>query len=365
MTHHEQCWLRLHLTPGLGRVGIFRLMQVFGSVQAILEASAEEWIARCRIRPSAARNLPSADCADFCQAARLLDDLRVRIVSFWDDDHYPALLRTIHDPPALLYVRGDFDGPEAFAIVGSRRATPAAQTFTEEIASALASHDIAIVSGLARGIDACAHRGALNAAGRTLAVLGCGIDRIYPPENARLFHAILERGAILSEYPPGTLPLAGHFPARNRIISGLAKGVLVVEATEGSGSLITVDFALQQGREVFAVPGPVYAATSTGTNALIKDGARVVTEAADILDVLWPQKPSRTVRYQQESLAATLDDQALRVYGSLAYEPLHIDELAQKSGLTPMEVSAILLHLELQGGVKQLPGMRYIRSGGP
>ncbi len=193
-------------------------------------------------------------------------------------------------------------------------------------------------------------------------MLGCRIDQVYPPENRRLFQRIAEEGALLSEYPPGTAPLAGHFPARNRIISGLAQGVLIVEAAEGSGSLITADFALEQGREVFAVPGPVYAETSGGVNRLLKEGAHLVTGPADILEVLWPGTPSRGQRQKEDSLLEKLSGTALNVYRNLGREPLHIDELARKTGLTPMELSAILLHLELQGGVEQLPGMRYLRG---
>ncbi len=175
------------------------------------------------------------------------------------------------------------------------------------------------------------------------------------------FNVCWNDGAILSEYPPGTPPLAGHFPGRNRIISGLCRGVLVVEAAEKSGSLLTADFALDQGRDVFAVPGPVTSPVSSGVHQLLKDGAHLVTAAADILSVLWPQMPRREARRAEESFAAGLSGDDLRLIETLTYEPLHIDYLARISGLTPMEVSAILLHLELLGGVESLPGMRYIR----
>jgi DNA processing protein len=198
-----------------------------------------------------------------------------------------------------------------------------------------------------------------------VAVLGCGIDRIYPPENSRLFLRILDKGAILSEYPPGTPPMAGHFPGRNRIISGLCRGVLVVEAAARSGSLITADFALDQGREVFAIPGPVRDAGSQGVNRLLKDGACLVTESADILQALWPHLPSPCERQQEDALAGTLSPDALQVYRQVGNEPLHVDDLVRKCALTPMEVSAILLHLELANGVEQLPGMRYVRKRNP
>lgn len=364
MTDQEKDWLRLHLTRGLGRTGIIRLMEAFGSLRAILEADPAAWTERAGIREAVARALPEKQAPLLEGAVRDLEAINARIVTLWDGDRYPALLREIHDPPALLYVRGDLPGQEALAVVGARRATTAAQRLTSEICAELGAHDIAVVSGLARGIDSAAHRGALAGGGPTVGVLGCGIDRVYPPENARLFHQVLERGAVISEYPPGTAPLAGHFPGRNRIISGLCRGVLVVEAAEESGSLITVDFALEQGREVFAVPGSVHLPTSRGVNRLLKDGAHVVTEAGDILGVLWPQSPSRKVRQHQELFSEALPEDARTLYRQLGDDPLHVDDLARQSSLTPMEVSAILLHLELQGGVEQLPGMRYVRRRG-
>jgi DNA processing protein len=365
MTEEERGWLRLHLTQGLGRVGMLRLMEAFGSLEAVLGASPSAWTARADIRREVATGLPAAGDARLAAALRALEQTGARVVPLWDEARYPALLRAIHDPPALLYVRGELPQPEALAVVGARRASTAGQRLTLELCTELASRGIVIISGLARGIDAAAHQGALEGGGTTVAVLGCGIDRIYPPENARLFHQILERGAILSEYPPGTPPLAGHFPGRNRIISGLCRGVLIVEAAEESGSLITADFALEQGREVFAVPGPVFAPTSRGVNRLLKEGARLVTEARDILEILWPQVPSREARRQADTFAATLCGAALDLWRHLGADPLHIDDLVRISGLTPMEVSAILLHLELQGGVEQLPGARFVRSRKP
>ncbi len=361
MTADEKNWLRIHLTRGLGRVGLMRLMEAFGSPQAILEAGPTGWVERAGIREAVARTLPPGDDPELATTAETLQQAGVRIIPF-DDELYPALLRTIHDPPALLYMRGRLPEGEALAVVGARRASLTGQRFTQEVCAELARHGIAVVSGLARGIDTAAHQGALEGDGETIAVLGCGIDRIYPPENTRLFRRIEQQGAVISEYPPGTPPLAGHFPGRNRIISGLSRGTLIVEAAAGSGSLITVDFALEQGREVFAVPGPVNAPTGKGVNQLLKDGAHLVTEARDILDTLWPQTPSRTVRQQELSFAETLSGNSLDLYQRLGDAPLHVDELARKSGLTPMEVSAILLHLELQGGVQQLPGMRFVRA---
>lgn len=361
MTASDAAWLRLHLTRGLGRVGLLRLMEVFGDIDDILAAGAAAW-QQAGIRPSAAKALPAATDPDFQRAKQSLEQSGARIIPFCDPEAYPELLRSIPDPPALLYVRGQFPAGEALAVVGARRASPNGLRLTSELCATLAGRGITIVSGLARGIDTAAHQGALAGEGPTLAVLGCGIDQIYPPENARLYTQIVERGAIISEYPPGAPPLAAHFPGRNRIISGLSRGVLVVEAAAGSGSLITVDFALEQGREVFAVPAPVYSATGQGVNQLLKDGARLVTDVADIIDVLWPQRPRTPVSGCPE-VHLELSPQLQLLHDLLGAEPVHVDELVRRSGLTPREVSASLLDLELQGGVEQLPGMRFLRSG--
>jgi DNA processing protein len=359
MTKTEQSWLQLHLTPGLGRAGLLRLVEVFGSPAEAFDASASDWVARAGIRPDIARNRPPAQL--FLETRDRLSELSVRLISIFDED-YPPLLATIHDPPTLLYVRGQIPLQDTFAVVGSRKPLTGNRQWTTALCAELAAHDITIVSGLARGIDSAAHTGALEGEGQTIAVLGCGIDRIYPPENSKLFLRIPEQGAILSEYPPAAPPLAGHFPGRNRIISGLSRGTLVVEAAAESGSLITVDFALEQGREVFAAPGAAYAAGSIGVNQLLKDGAHPVTEARDILEHLWPETQPRETVKKQEVFAETLSGITLMTYQALGPEPLHSDDLARKTGLTPIELSAILLHLELQGGITQLPGARYIRA---
>ncbi|MFA5517305.1 MAG: DNA-processing protein DprA [Desulfuromonadales bacterium] len=360
MTTEERSWLRLHLTPGLGRKRLLRLMESFADIDQILGAGPRAWKERAGIAPVLAAGLPPADAPQVQLAWKKLETAGAWILPL-TDSRYPQLLRNIHDPPALLYVIGELPPGDALAVVGSRRASETGRRLTFDLCAELAARQIVIVSGLARGIDSYAHLGALEGGGITLGVLGCGIDRVYPPENADLFKRLLERGAICSEYPPGTPPLPGHFPGRNRIISGLCRGVLVVEAAENSGSLITAEFALDQGREVFAVPGPVRSATGGGVNQLLKDGAHLVTGAADILSVLWPHNPRPEVRRAEETFADSLSGTALSLYRHLTNEPLHIDHLARISGLTPMEVSAILLHLELLGGVESLPGTRYIR----
>ena len=356
----DEALLRLHLTPGLGRTTLFRLHDVFGDFSSALSAPAQHW-QDAGIAGKLQEQIPAANNPEFRQMLRKLDALQVRLMHFWDPS-YPEPLRDIHDPPAILYLRGTMPQQDCFAIVGSRRASISGRTSTREIARDLAEHGICIVSGLARGIDSAAHQGALDAKGATVAVLGCGIDCIYPPENSRLFLQILDNNAILSEFPPGTPPLAGHFPGRNRIISGLSRGVLIVEAAEGSGSLITGDFALEQGRELFAVPGDPYKPNSRGTNQLLKEGANLVTETSDILQVLWPGQPTREQRSRLEDFAAQLDDRTLSVYRELNQTPRHLDEISRKCGLTPMELSAILLDLELRGGIQALPGSLYIRG---
>jgi DNA processing protein len=365
MTDQELVWLRLHLTRGLGRIGLLRLMEAFGAPEAIVRAGPESWTSRAGIRPAVAAGLPPENDPDLLRTGEQLQKTGARIVTLWDENIYPEILRHIYDPPALLYVLGRLPAGDGFAVVGARRASNPGRRLTREICAELAEQGITIVSGLARGIDSAAHEGALEK-GSTVAVLGCGIDRIYPPENDLLFHRIARQGAILSEYPPGTPPLAGHFPGRNRIISGLSKGVLVVEAAEKSGSLLTADFALEQGREVFAVPGPVYNHNSGGVNRLLKDGAHLVTGAKDILEVLRPgQATPRKPPPQEKDPSAGLSGNALTVYRALGPEPLHIDQLARKCSLTPMELSAILLHLEFEGRVEQLPGMRYSANKNP
>jgi DNA processing protein len=365
MTEEEIGWLRLHLTPGLGRVAMLRLTKAFGSLERIMAASDDHWQKKAGVRPEVGKAVPAADHPAIRQAVESLEKTGTRIIPLADRD-YPPLLKAIHDPPALLYLRGQLPPAEALAVVGSRRASGSGRRLTTDLCRELAARGIGIVSGLARGIDTAAHQGALDGAGYTVAVLGCGIDRIYPPENSLLFHRMLDQGGgILSEYPPGTPPLAGHFPGRNRIISGLSRGVAVIEAAEESGSLITADFALEQGREVFAVPGPVFSENSRGVNRLLKDGARLVTDAGDILSLLWPRSPNPVLRRQEDIFAERLPKRERQVYEQLGNDPLHIDELGRATGLTPMELSAILLHLELAEGIEQLPGKHYVRSRKP
>jgi DNA processing protein len=281
------------------------------------------------------------------------------------DPRYPALLRAIPSAPAL-YVRGELhaDDALAIAIVGSRRCTPYGIAATEQLASDLAARGVTIVSGLARGIDTAAHRSALAAGGRTLAVLGCGVDVVYPRENVPLARAIESQGAILSQFPPGMPALAGHFPARNRTLAGLALGVVVVEAAERSGALITAGFAGDLGRETFAVPGRIASPTSVGANRLIQDGAKLVTCWQDIVSEL-PEQWRRAVRGLSASTgeehAPEIESDEGRMLRCLAQdEPQHIEQLIARSGFVPARAAALLVTLELGGWARQLAGQRWV-----
>jgi len=275
-------------------------------------------------------------------------------------------LRAIHDPPAVLYCDGlpETGDRQAVAIVGSRRATPYGLRVTEALAGELSRLGFTIVSGFARGIDAAAHRAALAAGGRTIAVLGCGLEVDYPPGHKSLHVEIAASGAVLTEFAPGTPPRAAHFPRRNRIISGLALGVVVIEAAEDSGSLITARLALEQGREVFAVPGPIEAPTSRGPHSLLKQGAKLVEMVDDIVEELLPQLDRSLQTLKTEPIAALpkhvdLSSSERAMLDMMSREPLHLDELTERTGLTPAVVAGILLGLELRALVKQVPGQRY------
>jgi DNA processing protein len=274
------------------------------------------------------------------------------------DQHYPGLLRQIYDPPALLFYRGDLSVLDApcVAIVGSRKATAYGRTAAARLAADLAHAGVVVISGMARGIDTCAHQGALESGGKSAAVLGCGLDICYPPENLRLREKIVRTGVLLSEFPPRTEPKAQHFPLRNRIISGLSLATIVVEAAEKSGALITADCALEQGREVFAVPGSINSPYSRGCHKLLKEGAAILGEANDVLLELGLAPPGQGRESQQK-----FSDEEQKVLSSLAFEPLHFDELLVSSGMTAPALAAILVELELRRQLRKLPGNYYLR----
>jgi len=278
----------------------------------------------------------------------------------FSDEAYPKLLVEIPDPPAYLYVKGTLRGGEqSVAVVGSRYASTYGLMTTENFARELAAAGLTVVSGMARGVDGAAHRGAMAAGGRTIAVLGCGIDIMYPREHQALYGRVPEQGALVSEFPIDTSPLAENFPRRNRIITGMSKGVLVVEAAEKSGSLITAQLALDYGRDVYAIPGNINSPRSRGTNGLIQQGAKLVSSVADILE----EFPAARGGAAAEERSFGLTAQEADLYSALAQGPLHIDEIIVQSALTVGDVSAMLLRLELKGAIQQLPGKYFAISG--
>ncbi len=288
------------------------------------------------------------------------------------DTRYPDSLRHIYDPPLVLYTRGSFyeKTRPVIAIVGTRRATHYGLAMSEQIAAELATAGIVVASGMARGCDTAAHKGALSADGHTVAVLGTGIDRVYPRENKKLYDEIAEKGLLLSEFPMNTPPLPRNFPLRNRIVSGISQGVLVAEAPLKSGAMMTARLALEGGKEVFALPGRARDKSSQGTNKLIKDGAALVEDARDIFNVLWPgelfdrktgeQDTGDDTETSSQNSRIALTGETQRVAESLSGGPLHIDEISQQTGMTVQELSLLLLDMELKGVIEQQPGNLFV-----
>ena len=363
-------WLMLQAIDGVGDRTLLKLIHAFGAPEAVLGATMDDLIsAGCspELAESVRRGPESSIRRQIDRQVKLVERLKIHTLTLFDRS-YPARLKAISDPPPLLYVSGSLSPKDevAVAIVGGRRATPAGRLITEEISKDLAGCGVTIVSGLARGIDAAAHRGALTGKGRTIAVLGCGIDRTYPSEHHGLRRNIESHGAVISELPIGAAPQSHHFPRRNRIISGLSLGVLVGEAAPDSGSLITAKLALEQGREVFAVPGSVKEQACRGSNRLIKEGAKLIEGAQDILDEILPQVDARqraTLHLDVVSMEAQapLRKEDALVYEALSYEARSVDVVIERTGLTAAQVAATLLSLELSGRIRQLPGQQFIR----
>ncbi len=355
----EIFWLALKNVPQVGNVTVRRLLDHFGTPERVLSASEHELAGVKGLFPAAVASLLQHDGISL--AKKEWDAVRkagARLVTLHSPD-YPKLLLHVPDTPPFLYVKGELPSSEtAIGIVGSRRASVYGIATTQKMAGELARNGITVVSGMAKGIDAAAHRGALIEGGPTIGVLGCGVDVVYPRENRSLYAEMNARGTLVSEFPMGTVPLAENFPRRNRIISGLSRGILVVEAAEGSGSLITAQCALEQGRDIYAIPGNIQATNSRGTNRLIKHGAKLVETVEDILEDF----PQRTGRKKEPRLfpGSAFSPQEAAIYSLLSMSPLHIDEIATRSALTVGEVSAILLRLELNGIISQLPGKQFL-----
>lgn len=348
-----QAWLGLSLTPGLGGKSFRTLLAAFGGPERIYAASRAE-LGKHVSAELAAIIARGIDGAAIATALAWLEQPGNQLITLADCD-YPQRLLEISDPPPLLYLKGrrELLNRPALAIVGSRNATPQGVLNAEAFAQNLAQAGLTIISGLATGIDAAAHQGSLRGAGGTIAVVGTGLDIIYPARNKTLAHAIVENGALISEFPLGTPSIAGNFPRRNRIISGMSAGCLVVEAAVQSGSLITARLAVEQGREVFAIPGSIHSPVARGCHALIKQGAKLVESAQDILDEL-----NLSVIGQTNAQVEDNDDPLWRAMG---FDPVPFDMLVQRSGLTASALCAMLLERELLGLVATLPGGLYQR----
>ena len=357
----------LQTLAGIGSVRMKALVDYFGGPQNAWEAKAADL--------RSVEGMGEVLCNNFVKQRekinleKLGEELRQKKIQLCsiEDEEYPDLLQNIYNPPYIFYYRGVLPRTEKIiAMVGSREASHYGKSAARMIASDLAQHGVSIVSGAARGIDTAAHEGAL-AKGSTVAVLGCGLDIVYPPENRVLLENILERGAVISEYAPGTPPMPGNFPARNRIISGMAKGTVIVEAGVKSGALITAAFAAEEGRDVFAVPGNIFSYTCKGTNNLIKDGAQLIDNAFDIMaEYSWLENIKDGERPAQkkarEHNAPEVFGEEKSVYDLLDYEtPLSLEEIVQKANLPLTKVSYILLQLGLRGLINELNGRTFIR----
>ncbi|HEU19863.1 MAG TPA: DNA-protecting protein DprA [Deltaproteobacteria bacterium] len=381
MTDKEiKYWLALKFVDEIGNVGFKNLVDAFGSPQAVLRATEEQLVKIPKVTERAARQIKKFhDWERVYRELEKAEKYSVAIITS-KDERYPRSLLNIYDFPPILYVKGTLDVNDVnIAVIGSRRASTYGTFLTERLSRELAGEGITIVSGMARGIDSAAHRGALSGSGRTTAVLGSGIDVVYPPENIELYNEIAQQGAIITEFPFEEEPKGFHFPARNRIISGLSLGIVVVEATEKSGSLITARLGLEQGKEIFAVPGSIDSPGSRGTHKLLKEGAKLVENVHDILEEIILQierrkkrcesekkqdfsisacKRNETIRHQQS--VQTLRSEEQRILKLLKKTPMYIDNIIEMSGYRSQDLLNILLHLELNGYIEQLPGKRFV-----
>ncbi|MBI3761767.1 MAG: DNA-protecting protein DprA [Chloroflexi bacterium] len=351
-------WIGFNIVKGIGPAKVRALLDALGDLGSAWRASPDELRAAGIDRRALDTLLAARASLDLDAEEARVADAGITVLT-WDDAEYPRRLREIPNSPPVLYVRGLLSEADewALAVVGTRRASPYGREVARELVTALAASKITIVSGLARGIDAIAHQAALDAGGRTIAVLGSGLDMIYPSEHRRLAEAIAESGALVSDYALGTPPESGNFPPRNRIISGLSLGALVVEAGEVSGALITADVALEQGKPVFAVPGNILARSSRGTNRLIQQGAKPVLGAEDILEEL---NLTMVVEHAEARATLPVSETEIKLLNHLSVEPIHVDSLRALAGLPIAEVSSALAMMELKGMVRQVGGMNYI-----
>ena len=353
-----QYWVGFNIVPGIGRVKFSQLEKYFGKLETAWQAGAAD-LQQAGIDNNTVKAIvemrPHLDLAEEMEK---LAEAGVRALTHHDDD-YPARLREIFDYPPVIYIKGvlSIQDEWCLAVVGTRNATVYGKQVTQEIVEDLARNRITVISGLARGIDTVAHRSALGAGGRTAAVCACGLDSIYPAENTALARSISENGVLISEYPLGAKPRPDNFPRRNRIMSGMSLGVLVVEADETSGAVITAHMALEQNREVFAVPGSILSPMSRGTNTLIQEGAKLVRNCTDILEELNLTASVQQLEMKELVPTSATEDQLLK---HLSAEPVHIDEVCRSSGLPVATVSSNLAIMELKGLVKQVSVMNYV-----
>ncbi len=351
-------WIGFSKVPGIGPARLQTLLDYYGQIDLAWQANPGELRAIGLDKRSVENLVRVRNSLDLEAELTRLEKLKVTLLT-WDSPAYPELLKSIADPPATLYIRGNLLPQDdwSVAVVGTRKATAYGKECASMLVSGLVDNGITVISGLAYGIDTQAHQTAVNAKSRTLAVLGCGVDIIYPAVNRKLGEAIIENGALISEYPLGTNPESGNFPRRNRIISGLSLGVLFVEGSLKSGARITTDYALEQGREVLAVPGSILRKSGSGPNFLIQNGAKLVMSVKDILEEL-----NLTMVVQQAEARAVIPDNETEatLLTKLSFEPVHIDILGELTGLAASEVSGTLTLMELKGLVKQVGGMNYV-----
>jgi DNA processing protein len=358
VTEELRYWVGFSKVPGIGPARLRTLLEYYGDIASAWQADPGELRAIGLDKRSVENLVKERSQLDLEAELEKLTKLKVSVLT-WDSPDYPKLLKSITDPPPVLYVRGQLTPQDewALAVVGTRQATAYGKECTRLLVTGLAKNGITIISGLAYGIDTEAHQTAINVGGRTLAVLGCGVDIIYPTENWKLGQAIIGHGALVSEYPLGTKPESGNFPRRNRIISGLSLGVLFVEGSVQSGARITTDYALEQGREVFAVPGSILRRGGSGPNLLIQNGAKLVTQVNDILEEL-----NLTMVAQHVEARAIIPENEVEatLLKQLSSDPIHVDDLGQATGLAAPEIASALILMELKGLVRQVGGMNYV-----
>lgn len=362
-----EAYLALNLIPNIGPIRVRRMLEIFETPQRILSASRSEIQAVRGIGPELAGTITAWErTIDLDRELRRIDEMGLTIVTLADDD-YPSLLKGIYDPPLVLYVKGTLAAGDrqGLAVVGSRKTTHYGLSCAKKLSFQLAHAGVTIISGLARGIDTAAHEGALAAKGRTIAVIGSGHGKLYPPENAELAELIAGSGAVVSEFPVDYPPDKQSFPLRNRIVSGWSFGVLVVEAAGRSGALITANQAAEQGRSVYAVPGPIDRPSSLGANRLIQQGAKLVLDGADILEDLETLFPMAPTSPQFDAVAnpvvESLSDEEKAIYAAIEDEETQMDALIERTGLASAVVSSTLMRLQIKRLVKQLPGQHFVK----